>query len=199
MDGAFALLGQLAAIYLNTGTVPSRRPPEDLHPQIVPYGTFMAKDARYLNAAVPNNKFWAAFCNALERPAWLHDPRFATNAKRIENRSILIPMIAARFGEDSRDRWIERLLAQDVPAGPVNTIDEVVKDGYLDEVGMLVSIAHASCGNIAMPGIPIRMSATPGAVRLPPPTLGQHNKAVLRSKTQRRVPASRTRERGELR
>ena len=68
MDGAFALLGQLAAIYLNTGKVPTRRAPEDLHPQIVPYGTFVASDGLYLNAAVVNNKFWQAFCEALERP-----------------------------------------------------------------------------------------------------------------------------------
>ena len=179
MDGAFAILGQLAAIYLNTGKVPVRRTPEDLHPQIVPYGTFMAKDRRYLNVTVPNNKFWASFCIALARPAWADDPRFATNAKRIANRGSLIPLIATRFGEDTRNRWIKRLLARDVPAGPVNTIDEVVKDGYLDEVGMLVGMAHASCGKVTTPGIPIRLSATPGAVRLPPPALGQHNRAVL--------------------
>jgi crotonobetainyl-CoA:carnitine CoA-transferase CaiB-like acyl-CoA transferase len=175
MDGAFAVLGQLAAIYLNTGQVPTRRAPNDLHPQIVPYGTFMAKDGRYLNAAVPNNKFWAAFCAALDRPAWAQDARFATPAKRIENRADLIPMIAARFAEDTRDRWIERLLARDVPAGPVNTIDEVVNDGYLTEAGMLVDVEHPSCGKLTLPGIPIRMSDTPGAVRLAPPTLGQHN------------------------
>jgi formyl-CoA transferase/CoA:oxalate CoA-transferase len=173
----------MAAIYLNTGTVPTRRPPEDLHPQIVPYGTFMAKDDRYLNVTVPNNKFWAAFCAALKRPAWAEDPRFATNAKRIENRDVLISLIAARFGEDTRERWIERLLAADVPAGPVNTIDEAIKDGYLEEVDMLASVAHAACGKVTAPGIPIRMSDTPGAVRLPPPTLGEHNDAVLGTKT----------------
>ena len=179
MDGAFAILGQLAAIYLNTGTVPVRRTPQDLHPQIVPYGTFMAKDGRYLNVTVPNNKFWNSFCIALARPAWADDARFATNAKRIANRNVLIPMIAARFGEDTRNRWIKRLLAGDVPAGPVNTIDEVVKDGYLDEVGMLVGMAHGACGKVLVPGLPIRMSGTPGAVRLAPPTLGQHNHAIL--------------------
>jgi crotonobetainyl-CoA:carnitine CoA-transferase CaiB-like acyl-CoA transferase len=190
MDGAFAVLGQLAAIYLNTGTVPTRRPPEDLHPQIIPYGTFMAKDARYLNIAVPNNKFWAAFCAALERPAWTDDPRFATNATRIENRDALIALIAARFAEDTRDRWIKKLLARDVPAGPVNTIDEAIKDGYLDEVDMLVSVAHGKYGKVSTPGIPIRMSETPGAVRLPPPTLGEHNAAVLGTKPRRRTAAT---------
>src|SRR4029453_14734935 len=62
MDGAFPILGQLATIYLNTGTVPQRRTPEDLHGQIVPYGTFLALDDRYLNVCVPHNKFWTAFC-----------------------------------------------------------------------------------------------------------------------------------------
>ena len=179
MDGAFAILGQLAAIYLNTGAVPARRAPEDLHSQIVPYGTFMAKDGRYLNLTVLNNKFWAAFCKAIDRPAWAGDPRFVDNAKRIANRATLIGLIVARFGVDTRDRWIRRLLAADVPAGPVNTIDEVIKDGYVEEAGMLADLLHPSCGKVRMPGIPIRMSATPGALRLPPPTLGQHNNAVL--------------------
>ncbi len=179
MDGAFALLGQLAAIYLNTGSVPTRRVPEDLHPQIVPYGTFGTSDGLYLNAAVVNNKFWKAFCEALERLEWVQDPRFVSNAKRIENRTELIALIAARFRESTRDVWIARLLERDVPAGPVNTIDEVVQDGYLDEAGMLVKVEHATSGSVSMPGIAIRMSSTPGSIRLAPPTLGQHNQAVL--------------------
>ena len=179
MDGAFAILGQLAAIYLNTGTVPVRRKPEDLHPQITPYGTFMTADDKYLNVCVPNNKFWAAFCEVLGRAAWTDDPRFASNAQRIANRARLIPLLVRRFREDTRDRWIEGLLARGIPAGPVNTIDEAIRDGYLDEVGMLKRMMHPTCGPVLTPGIPVRLSRTPGAVRLPPPTLGQHNQAVL--------------------
>ncbi|MFM9886012.1 MAG: CaiB/BaiF CoA transferase family protein [Burkholderiales bacterium] len=185
MDGAFAVLGQLAAIYLNTGTVPTRRSPEDLHPQIVPYGTFMTADEKYLNVCVPNNKFWSAFCEALDRAAWATDPRFATNPERIANRAALIRMLVARFREDTRDRWIERLHARDIPAGPVNTIDEAVQDGYLTEVGMLEKIAHAACGPLVMPGIPVRLADTPGAVRLPPPLLGEHNALLIPPKSTR--------------
>ena len=179
MDGAFAILGQLAAIYLNTGTVPVRRAPEDLHPQITPYGTFMTADDKYLNVCVPNNKFWAAFCASLGRMAWADDARFATNAGRIANRAKLIPLLARRFREDTRDRWIDKLLARGIPAGPVNTIDEAIMDGYLAEVGMLEAMTHPVCGKVVTPGLPIRLSRTPGAVRLPPPTLGQHTDAVL--------------------
>ncbi len=188
MDGAFALLGQLAAIYLNTGTVPQRRPPEDLHPQIVPYGTYVTADDRYVNVCVPNNKFWAAFCEAMDEPALGDDPSFATNAARIARRAELTRRLTARFRQGTRDHWIERLLARGIPAGPVNTIDEVLKDGYLEEAGMLTRVKHPKCGAVVTPGIAIRLSAAPGAVRLPPPTLGQHTDAILGRR--RRPPAT---------
>lgn len=178
MDGAFGVLGQLASIYLNAGTVPGRRSPEDLHPQIIPYGTFLTADDKYLNVCVPNNKFWAAFCEVLDRPDWATDTRFAGNAARIAHRAEFIRLLAARFREDTRDRWIERLHARDIPAGPVNTIDEAIMDGYFAEVGMLEKMAHAVSGQVVMPGIPIRLSNTPGAIRMPPPTLGEHAEAV---------------------
>jgi crotonobetainyl-CoA:carnitine CoA-transferase CaiB-like acyl-CoA transferase len=187
MDGAFAVLGQIAAIYLNTGTVPSRRSPEDLHSQIVPYGTFITADNKYLNVCVPNNKFWSAFCDALDRPAWATDPRFATNAERIANRTQFIQLLATRFREENRDAWIARLHARDIPAGPVNTIDEVIKEGYLTEVNMLAKMAHPASGPLVVPGIPIRLSDTPGAIRLPPPMLGEHNQEILAADKTRRA------------
>lgn len=186
MDGAFAVLGQLAAIYLNAGTVPQRRAPEDLHPQIVPYGTFLAGDGKYLNVCVVNNKFWRAFCGAMERPQWAEDSRFETNAQRIANRQALVPLLVERFREQSRDRWIARLQTADIPAGPVNSIDEAIADGYLGEVGMLVRMDHKKCGAITVPGIPIRLSSTPGHVRRPPPLLGEHD-AALATPARRKV------------
>lgn len=195
MDGAFAVLGQLAAIYLNAGTRPQRRAPEDLHPQIVPYGTFLAGDGKYLNVCVVNNKFWRAFCGAMERPQWAEDSRFESNAQRIANRQALVPLLVGRFREQSRDIWIARLQAADIPAGPVNTIDEVVADGYLDEVGMVVRMAHKKCGTITVPGIPIRLSSTPGRVRRPPPLLGEHADALAMPVSRKIREASRVRSR----
>jgi formyl-CoA transferase/CoA:oxalate CoA-transferase len=179
MDGAFAALGQVASIYLNAGTVPGRRPPEDLHPQITPYGTFKTADDRYLNVCAPNKKLWMAFCDALDRPEWLDDPRFATNAERIAHRESFIALLVARFREDTRDRWIEKLLARDIPAGPVYSIDEAIEEGYFEQVGMLERTAHPKSGTVVTAGIPIRLSETPGSVRLPPPLLGEHTEAVL--------------------
>lgn len=186
MDSTFGLLGQLAGIYLNAGTVPGRRTPEDLHPQIVPYGTFLCSDGKHLNVCVPNNRFWAAFCEALGREQWAQDPRFASNADRIANREALVGLMAARFREEKRDRWIELLANGGIPSGPVNAIDEAIEDGYFAEVGMLAEIGHPACGNIALPGIPIRMSDTPGGVARPPPMLGEHTDEVLAGRLQPR-------------
>lgn len=84
--------------YLNTGDVPGRRPPEDLHGQIVPYGTYRAADDGYVNVCVPNNRFWAAFCAAMGIGALASDPRFATNAARVEHRAELDPTRAFYLG-----------------------------------------------------------------------------------------------------
>jgi crotonobetainyl-CoA:carnitine CoA-transferase CaiB-like acyl-CoA transferase len=181
MDGAYAVLGQLAAIHLNTGEVPKRRPPEDLHPQITPYGTFIASDGKYLNVCAPNDRFWVALCEVLDRSEWVNDRRFSSNPERLAHRSELIALLAERFREDTRDRWIERLLERAIPAGPVYTLDEAIADGYFEEAGMLVRTQHPRCGPITTAGIPIRLSETPGGVRLPPPTLGEHTDEVLGS------------------
>lgn len=191
MDGAYAVLGQLAAIHLNTGEVPGRRPPEDLHPQITPYGTFEASDGKYLNVCAPNDRFWVALCEVLERKAWSDDPRFHTNAERLAHRSELIALLSERFREETRDHWIERLLGHAIPAGPVYTLDEAVADGYFEEAGMLVRLPHPTCGPIMAAGIPIRLSETPGAVQRPPPTLGQHTEEVL-GELRRNVMATRS-------
>lgn len=179
MDSIFGQLGQLAAIYLNTGTVPGRRMPQDLHAQIVPYGTFVCCDGKHLNVCVPNNRFWGALCEVIERRQWTHDPRFATNADRIANRDVLVSLLAERFREEPRDHWIALLLGREIPSGPVNSIDEAVKDGYFCEVGMLVQTMHRICGSLVLPGIPIRMSETPGGITRPPPTLGEHTHEVF--------------------
>jgi crotonobetainyl-CoA:carnitine CoA-transferase CaiB-like acyl-CoA transferase len=179
MDGAFGILGQLAAITLNTGAVPGRRPPEDLHPQIVPYGTFAAGDGRFVNVCVPSNRFWGSFCAALDLAALAADPRFATNAARIERREELTALLRDRFRTAPRDAWIERLQGAGVPAGPVATLDETLADPYVEESGLLARLAHPEYGAITLPGVAIRLSRTPGTVRTPPPTLGEHTKAVL--------------------
>ncbi len=174
MDSALALMGQAMTVTLNTGQTPSRRPPDDLVPQIVPYGTYEAADGQYVNLAVPNQRLWLAFCDAIGRPELAGDPRFANNADRVAHRAPLRDVLRAHFRTEPRDVWIERLQAAGVPGGPVRTMSEVLKDPYVGERGMVVTVDHPTSGRVALPGTPIRLSATPGTVRRAPPTLGEH-------------------------
>jgi crotonobetainyl-CoA:carnitine CoA-transferase CaiB-like acyl-CoA transferase len=174
MGAALAMMGQAMTITLNTGQTPGRRRVDDLVAQIVPYGTYRTADGRYVNIAVPNQKLWLAFCAAIGRPDLADDPRFASNVERVKHRDAMRETLRGHFRTEPRDAWIDRLQAAGVPAGAVRDMSEVLKDPYAAESRMVVEVDHPTSGPVALPGIPIRFSATPGAVRRPPPVLGQH-------------------------
>jgi len=191
MDAALAMMGQAMTITLNTGQTPVRRRVDDLVAQTVPYGTYEAADGQYVNLAVPNQKLWLAFCAAIGRPELLDDPRFSSNSERVKHRAAMRDILSAHFRTAPRDVWLERLQAAGVPAGPVRDMSELLKDPDVTESNMVVEVTHATQGRVALPGIPIRLSDTPGSVRRAPPTLGQHGSgpaglAALQAELERR-------------
>jgi len=178
LDAMAALLTYQAGIYWGTGATPARR--GNAHPSIVPYEVFKAADA-YLTLGVANNSLWERCCAALERPDLVKDPRFATEAARVEHRATLVPLLNEILGERSADEWMKRLEAAGVPAGRIRTVPEVCESEHLKARGMIQRLAHPKAGPITVMGVPIRLHATPGAVKTPPPTLGQHTDQVLTS------------------
>ena len=178
LDAMAGLLTYQAGIYWGTGRQPTRRGNE--HPSIVPYEVFKAADA-YLTLGVANNSLWERCCAAMERPDLVRDPRFATEAARVENRATLVPLLNEILGERSADEWMKRLEAAGVPAGRIRTVPEVCESEHLKARGMIQALEHPKAGRITVMGVPIKLHATPGAVRTPPPTLGQHTDEVLRS------------------
>ena len=80
-----------------------------------------------------------------------------------------------------RRHWIERLTAAGVPCGSVRDLHEVFADPQLAAREMIATVDHAAIGPLRVLGVPIKLSATPGAVRSAPPTLGQHTEAVLKN------------------
>jgi crotonobetainyl-CoA:carnitine CoA-transferase CaiB-like acyl-CoA transferase len=176
LDVMASLLTYQAGMYLNAGRTPARRGNE--HPSIVPYEVFKAADG-YLALGVANNSLWERCCAALERSDLAKDPRYATEAARVENRATLVPLLnqvlAARSGED----WMKRLEAVGVPAGRIRTVSEVCESEHLRARGMLVALPHAKAGTVKMMGVPIRLHATPGRARTAAPVLGRDTDAVL--------------------
>jgi len=178
LDVMASLLTYQAGIYFGTGQRPARR--GNAHPSIVPYEAFRAADA-FLVLGVANNALWAKCCAALERPALARDPRFDTEAKRVENRDTLIPLLNEILGSRTAEEWMKRFEAAGVPAGRIKSVAEVCESEHLKARGMVVTLPHPRAKRVTVMGVPIRLHATPGKAAVAPPVLGQHTDRVLKS------------------
>jgi formyl-CoA transferase len=178
LEAEVASLINVGSNYLVGGKVPARW--GNAHPNIVPYQNFKTADG-YLVIGVASEVIWRRFCGALGRPNLSQDPRFADNAKRVENRVELIALLAEIFLADDNEFWFKALTAAEVPCAPVQSIDQVFQAPQVLQRDMLLEVEHPTAGKIRMAGIPVKFSETPASVRMPPPRLGEHNDEVLKS------------------
>jgi len=166
-----------AAQYFATGEVPRRLGLG--HRTAAPYQPFRTADGwLVLGGAAPG--FWAPICRVLGCEELIDDPRFATPALRVQHRRELEALLEARFKTDTTAAWLARLEAAGVPAGPILTYDQVFADPHVRAREMVVTVEHPRAGRLETLGVPVKLSATPGAVRRPAPTLGEHTDEVLR-------------------
>jgi len=173
LDAVSALLTYQAGAYFASGHVPRRL--GNRHPSIVPYETFAASDGDFV-LAVGNDDLWKTFCEVADLD---FGDRFATNRQRVMGYDTLRPLIASRLETQTRQYWIDRLTAAGVPCGSVRDIGELFGDPQLRARDMVASVQHETIGSMDVLGVPVKLSATPGSVRTPPPRLGEHTAAVL--------------------
>jgi crotonobetainyl-CoA:carnitine CoA-transferase CaiB-like acyl-CoA transferase len=176
LDVMASLLTYQAGLYWNAGGRPTRR--GNQHPSIVPYEVFQASDA-YLTLGVANNSLWERTCRAIGREDLAKDSRFDTEANRVTNRAVLIPILNDVFASASADDWLARLERAGVPAGRIKSVAEVCESPHLKHRGMVVRLEHPKTGAITVMGVPIRLHGTPGAAVIPPPLLGEHTEEIL--------------------
>jgi crotonobetainyl-CoA:carnitine CoA-transferase CaiB-like acyl-CoA transferase len=176
LGGQVALLSYQAGAYFATGRAPGRV--GNRHSQIAPYETFATADG-HVNIGVANEALWARFCEALEVQPLRADPRFATNGERVAHREALVAAIAPRLRELSSAEVLRRLEAAGVPCGPIYDLAEVFADPQTEHLGLKPTVEHPRAGQWTMPGLPYRLSRTPGGVRLPAPLLGEHTDPIL--------------------
>jgi crotonobetainyl-CoA:carnitine CoA-transferase CaiB-like acyl-CoA transferase len=177
LDTTSALLTYQAGIYFATGATPPRM--GNRHPTIVPYETFEASDGEFV-VAVGNDDQFRRFCQVLGAPEIGTDLKFATNRARVANYSELRPMLSERLSTKTRGEWVTLLKTAGVPCGSVRAVAETLEDPQLAARDMIKELEHAAAGAIKVLGVPIKLSETPGEVRTPPPTLGQHTDVILR-------------------
>jgi len=176
LDVTAATLANQASNYLVGGMVPTRL--GNAHPNIVPYQSFVAADG-HLIVAVGNDAQFARFVGAIGSPQLAEDERFATNQLRVANRGTLVPLLQRQMLERGKDEWLQLLEAAQVPAGPINSVDEVFAEPQIQARGMQVEMNHPDNPRLQLVGNPIKLSRTPVVYASPPPTLGQHTEEVL--------------------
>jgi crotonobetainyl-CoA:carnitine CoA-transferase CaiB-like acyl-CoA transferase len=176
LDVQVAMLANQAESYLATGRPPARL--GNAHPSIVPYQSFATRDG-HIVVAVGNDGQFARLCEVAGRAELARDPRFATNAARVEHRDALVALLAPLLAARPRGDWIASLEAAGVPCGPINDVGQVFEDPQVRARGMRVEAPHPTCGTVPMVASPIRLSATPVRHDAAPPTLGQHTREVL--------------------
>jgi formyl-CoA transferase len=178
LEAEVACLINVGSNYLIEGKIPGRW--GNAHSSIVPYQSFKTADG-YVVIGVASEGIWRRFSQAIGRSELADDPRFAKNSNRVQNREVLITALSEIFLGRETDAWMKLLNEAEVPCAPVQTIDQVFKDPQVLHREMLVKVEHPTAGTVPMAGIPVKFSATPASIRLPPPTLGQHTEEVLTS------------------
>jgi len=177
LDVTLASMTNIAQYYLTSGKAPKRY--GNAHSTIVPYQAFEASDGHMI-VAVGNDHQFRKFATLLGKPEWADDGKFAHNSARVQNRNALVPMIAAILKTKSVAAWVSAMRDIDVPAAPVNAIDQVFAIDQIGHRGMQIEMPHAqSADALKLVGSPFHLSETPVSYRLPPPTLGQHTDGVL--------------------
>lgn len=177
LESALAWLANVGQNYLVSGAPPKRF--GNAHPNIVPYQAFQAAD-RPLALAVGNDRQFRTFCAVAGRPELAEDPRFTTNTDRLDQRDVLIPLVAAVIAERPADEWLRVLNDAGVPAGPINTVPEAMADPQVQALGLLRTLPHPTAESIQVVGPAVHLSETPIEPRRAPPRHGEHTDDVLR-------------------
>jgi len=175
-DAMLNLLGYMGTMWLTNGELP--QPPGSAHDYTVPWQAFATKDG-YVVVATRQEEFWRRLCAVLEAPGLADDPRFVSNASRVEHRALLVPQLERIFRTRSAADWLARLRAAEVPAAPVNNLDGAFAEPPVAERDMIVEYDHPDVGKVRLPGSPIKMSGMEGTISKPAPRLGEHTDAVL--------------------
>jgi len=170
-DSAVGLLGYFLQNYWLRGTEPER--PGSGHESLCPYQAFATADAPII-LGVANDGFWRAFCDLAGAASLAEDPRFTTNADRVTHREVLVPIVAEILARRGRSAWLTDLAARGIPSSPVHTLGELSSHPHTAASGMVLRD-----GSFQTVASPLRVDGERLQLRLRPPALGEHSRAVL--------------------
>ena len=184
-----------AARYLIQGEVPGQAGND--HPTAIPTGVFKTADG-HINIGVSGQRIWARFCEAIDRPEWMEDPRFETAPLRSKNRQALNAQIDEVTAPQTSDYWIELFTEAGVPAGHINDIAQVFDDPQVKHLGIAQPIETGPFGPTRMLAQPVTLSRTPSKLAVPAPELGEQSDEILAEAGLSRQDIARLRDQGVI-
>jgi len=167
-----------AAIFFATGVSPG--PGGSAHVMAAPYQAFPTADG-WITIGGANQANWERIARLVEAPELIADPRFVDNSARMANREALAELLGAHLRTRPTAEWLTALDAAGIPAGPIHSIAQMAADPQTLAREMVVPLDHPVAGRTHALGLPIKLGATPGSIRRPAPTYGQHTREVLRA------------------
>ena len=176
LDVQVATLANQAMNYLATDENPTRL--GNGHPNIVPYQTFATNDGSLI-LAIGNDQQFEKFCHAAKCSELATDSFYQTNQLRVENRTMLIPILAGIIANKSTEYWVATLEAIAVPCGPVNTLEQVFKHPQVQHRKMVKQIPDKDGTLIKTVASPINLSETPIQYKHAAPNIGEHTQQIL--------------------
>jgi len=177
LETAVSLLAFHAEGYLLTGALP--RALGSGHPSLSPYRNFKCRDGQWIFIAAANDRFWQKLAKVLGLSDLAADPRFQKNQGRVANRAELEGILETTIGALDREPLLKRLEEADVPATPVNTVDQVMNDPQTAERGIVQRVTHPKLGEIPVVGTPLHFSRMSPGVRRAAPLRGEHTDTIL--------------------
>ncbi|WML59330.1 CaiB/BaiF CoA-transferase family protein [Neobacillus sp. PS2-9] len=174
-DSQLASLVNVASNYLCSGQIPERL--GNAHPNIVPYQVFTASDGDFI-IAVGNDQQYRKLTILLEDEKLLTE-KYKTNSSRLQNKSELIEIIAARIRTKSRAEWKQLLDEAGIPNGPIYNVKEALESDQANSRNMVVKVKHPTIPDLKLVGSPLKFSKTPVKMDCHPPLHSEHTEAVL--------------------
>jgi crotonobetainyl-CoA:carnitine CoA-transferase CaiB-like acyl-CoA transferase len=177
LDPIISILGPDAAIFRVSGEKPPRTGSRSLTTS--PRNVYATKDGRYIAISASIQAMAERVFRAIGKPEMIDDPRFRTNTDRVRHIDECDGAVADFIAQRTLDEAMAVFRAAEVTANPVYEIDQLVGDEHIQERGVIVEAPDDEAGSVLMHNVIPRLSATPGKLRRPAPTLGQHTREVL--------------------
>jgi crotonobetainyl-CoA:carnitine CoA-transferase CaiB-like acyl-CoA transferase len=146
---------------------------------LVPYRRPYATSNGYVSVLIYNDKHWSRFFHIIGRPDLLEDARFNTHTARARHIDEAYCFVSETLATNTSEHWLQVFNEADIPAAPLYSVDDLIADPHLQEVGMLRDLQHPSEGAIRSPAPVGNYSKTPLSIRRNAPRLGEHTQEVL--------------------